>query len=303
MQNTLIVITGPTGTGKSDIAIELALNLKTEIISCDSRQFYREMKIGTAVPSEQQLEMVRHHFIGHLSVTSSYSSSHFEKDVLSLLPSLFSRSAPVIMAGGSGLYINAVCRGIDTIPDVDEDIRKFYINKYETEGIESLRAELSLVDPVHYRKVDLRNYKRILRALEITASTGRPYSSFMKRDFSKRDFNIITIGLERDRDELYTRINSRVDNMITGGLEEEARGLIKYRHLNALNTVGYRELFEYFDGNISRERAIELIKRNSRHYARRQITWFNRYKEIKWFHPGDTGSIISYIRENIRQET
>ena len=299
MQNTLIVITGPTGAGKTEIAINLALTFGTEIISSDSRQFYRQMRIGTAVPSNEQLEMVKHHFIGHLSVADSYSSSQFEKDVLAILPGLFSSSGLAVMAGGSGLYINAVCRGIDYIPDVDEDIRKFYINKYEVEGIEGLRAELSRVDHEHYRKVDLRNYKRILRALEITASTGRPYSSFLKKEYKKRDFKIITIGLNREREDLYERINSRVDLMVASGLEEEVRGLTRYRDLNALKTVGYREFFDFLDGAVSRDRAIELIKRNSRHYARRQITWFNRTGGIKWFHPDDTKDIISYIRGNI----
>jgi len=300
MQNTFIVITGPTGTGKTETAINIALKLGTEIISCDSRQFYREMKIGTAVPSEEQLAMVKHHFIGHLSVTDNYSSSHFEKDVLKLLPDLFGRSQVVVMAGGSGLYINAVCRGIDFIPDVEDEIREHYIRKYENEGIEGLRAELSRVDPEHYRKVDLRNYKRILRALEITASTGRPYSSFLKKEFKQRDFRILTIGLDRDREELYSRINRRVDLMIDAGLEDEVRGLSRYRELNALKTVGYREFFDFFDGNITRSKAIELIKRNSRHYARRQITWFNRTDGIKWFDPADQESVTAYVMEMIR---
>lgn len=299
MQNTLIVICGPTGTGKTETAIDLALALGTEIISCDSRQFYREMKIGTAVPSPGQLEMVKHHFIGHLSVTQNYSSSHFENDVLSIMPSLFNRSGLALMAGGSGLYINAVCRGIDYIPDVDEEIREFYISKYKEQGIEGLRAELSRVDPEHYRRVDLRNYKRILRALEITATTGLPYSSFLKREYKKRDFNIITIGLDRDREDLYSRINSRVDRMVGDRLEDEVRGLTEYRDLNALKTVGYREFFDFFDGKITRGKAIELVKRNSRHYARRQVTWFNKTGGIKWFHPDDTAAVLNYIMENI----
>lgn len=299
MQNTLIVLTGPTGIGKTDLAIEMALALNTEIISCDSRQFYREMNIGTAVPSPGELAKVKHHFIGHRSVTGNYSSSLFESDVMGLLPGLFKSYGTVIMAGGSGLYIDAVCRGIDDIPDVDPEIREFYIRKYEKEGIEGLRAELRIVDPEHYSRVDLRNYKRMLRALETTASTGQPYSSFLKREFRERDFRIIKIGLNCDRNVLYNRINARVDSMIGAGLEEEVRSLVPFRERNALMTVGYREFFDFFDGKISREKAVELIKRNSRRYARRQIIWLGRYNDIAWFHPSQRDEIIQYVRETI----
>jgi tRNA dimethylallyltransferase len=297
MTNILIVILGPTGVGKTDISLISALHFGTEIISCDSRQFYRELKIGTAVPSDEQLSSVRHHFIRFLSITDYYSSSHFEKDVLNILPEIFSRSRIAVMTGGSGLYIDSVCNSTDDIPDVDDEIREKYIRKYKEEGLESLRAALKLLDPEYYAKVDLRNPKRIVRALEICDATGRPYSSFLKKEKGKRDFKILKIGLERDRKELYDRINKRVDQMVEAGLEEEARELVEKRNLNALNTVGYKEFFEFFDGKISKEKAVELIKRNSRRYAKRQITWWSKDKEIKWFHPENINGILNCIEE------
>lgn len=300
MQPTLIVLTGATGSGKTDLAVDVARALPTEIISCDSRQFYREMKIGTAVPSDSLLREIPHHFIGHLSITDNYSSNHFEKDVLNLLPLLFEKYGFVIMTGGSGLYIDAVIKGIDDIPDTDPGIRNYYIEKYEREGIKSLRAELRMTDPQHYSRVDLRNYKRIIRALEVTASTGRPYSSFLDQKSGKRNFRIIMTGIHRNRDELYKRINLRVDEMVAANLEEEVRSLLPFREMNALKTVGYKEFFSYFDGEITREKAIELIKRNSRHYARRQETWFKRYDDMNWFNPLEKDKLIEYITNNIR---
>jgi tRNA dimethylallyltransferase len=283
MKKNLIVLLGPTGVGKTDISIDLATRFNCELISADSRQFFREMKIGTAVPTENQINIIKHHFIQFLSVEEYYSSSLFERDVLDLLPLLFEKNNFVLLSGGSGMYIDAVCNGIDDIPDIESGIREKYIAKYKDEGIEGLRAALKLLDPEHYSKVDLRNYKRILRALEICDTTGLPYSSFLKKQKKERDFGIIKIGLERTRDDLYSRINSRVDDMMKMGLEEEARLLYRFRNLNALNTVGYRELFDFFDEKISREKAIELIKRNSRRYAKRQITWWGKDKDIKWF--------------------
>jgi tRNA dimethylallyltransferase len=295
MKNFLIVLLGPTGVGKTELSILIADRLNCEIISADSRQFFREMKIGTAVPSGQQLIKVKHHFVRFLSVENYYSSSLFERDVLELLPSLFDGKNIALLSGGSGMYIDAVCNGIDDIPDVEPQIRDKYISRYRAEGIEGLRAALKLLDPEHYAKVDLKNHKRIMRALEICDSTGRPYSSFLKKEKKVRDFEIIKIGLERPRDELYIRINQRVNEMLSAGLEDEARLLIKYRRLNALNTVGYREFFDYFDGLISREKAIELIKRNSRRFAKRQITWWSKDKEIKWFHPDHLSEINQFI--------
>jgi tRNA dimethylallyltransferase len=225
-----------------------------------------------------------------------YSSSLFERDVLALLPDLFCRKNIVIMTGGSGMYIDAVCSGIDDIPDVDPAIREKYITLYELNGIESLRIALKLLDPDHYARIDLKNHKRIIRALEICESTGHPYSSFLKKEKRERDFHIIKIGLNRERQELYSRIDARVDEMVKAGLENEAASLVHLRHFNALNTVGYKEFFDYFDKKITREKAIELIKRNSRRYAKRQLTWWGKDNSIKWFNPEDTVKILSYLK-------
>ena len=299
MQKSLIVLLGPTGIGKTDLSIHIAKHFGAEIISCDSRQFYKGMNIGTAVPSDEQLAEVRHYFIQEISPSAYYSASLFERDVMALLPQLFERSDIAIMVGGSGMYIDAVCQGIDEIPDVDPEVRLRYLQKYRSEGIESIRADLRILDPEHYRKVDLRNYKRILRALEICETTGRPYSSFLNREKPIRNFNIVKAGLELDRDELYDRINLRVDRMIEAGLEDEARDLLPFREYNALNTVGYKEMFEYFHARISYDKTIELIKRNSRRYAKRQITWWARDKGIAWFHPGRYDEIISWVEAKI----
>jgi tRNA dimethylallyltransferase len=298
MKKFLIVLLGPTGVGKTVISIDIARYFNCEIISADSRQFFREMRIGTAVPSEMQLEAIKHHFIRFLSIEDYYSSSLFERDVLGLLPSLFSKNNKIMMSGGSGMYIDAVCEGIDDIPDTDPYIREKYIEKYKEDGIEGLQVVLKLLDPDHYAKVDLKNYKRIIRALEICETAGRPYSSFLKKQKRERDFETIKIGLERPREELYQRINSRVDHMIETGLEEEAKQLYEFRNLNALNSVGYREFFDFFAGKNTREKAIELIKRNSRRYAKRQMTWWGKDKEIRWFHPDSVQEIIKHI-ENL----
>ncbi len=299
MKNILIVLLGPTGVGKTDISIDLAARFKCEIISADSRQFFREMKIGTAVPSDHQLKTIKHHFIRFISIHDYYSSSLFERDVLDSLPRLYNSNNIVLMSGGSGMYIDAVCNGIDDIPDVDPVIREKYISMFRAEGIEGLRVALKLSDPEHYAKVDLKNYKRIIRALEICETAGRPYSLFLKKQKRERDFRVIKIGIERTRDDLYNRINSRVDEMIKAGLEEEARLLFSFKDLNALNSVGYREFFDFFDGLISREKAIELIKRNSRRYAKRQITWWSKDKDIRWFQPEKIQDMIDYIAEVI----
>lgn len=292
MNNILIVLLGPTGVGKTDVSIDIARHLGCDIISADSRQFYSEMKIGTAVPSEDQLNEIKHHFIRFISVREYYSSSLFERDVLKLLPALFERNSVVLMTGGSGMYIDAVCSGIDDIPDPDQAIRDKYNLLYKEEGIEGLRMALKFIDPEHYENVDLRNPKRIIRALEVCETTGRTYSSFLKKEKKQRDFDILKIGLERPRTELYERINLRVDRMISAGLEEEARALFDLRNMNALNSVGYREFFDFFEGKTTREKAIELIKRNTRRYAKRQMTWWAKDKEITWFNPDNTPEII-----------
>lgn len=301
MKNTLIVLPGPTGVGKTEFAVALASRLHCDVISCDSRQFYREMRIGTAAPDEEQLSAVRHHFIGFLSVTDYYSVSLFERDVMALLPSLFAVSPVAILTGGSMLYMDAICRGMDDIPDTDPAVRQKYAEMYNAEGIAGLRMALKMVDPAYYAKVDLHNPRRILRALEITASTGRPYSSFLTAPVRERDFRIIRAGLTRERSELYSRIDRRVDRMISEGLGEEAASLVQYRGLNALNTVGYREMFRWFDGEITREQAVILIKRNTRRYARKQLTWWNRDSEINWFDASQTEMMNFWIDSQLEK--
>lgn len=293
--NTLIVITGPTGIGKTNLSISLAQHLDTEIISADSRQFYKELKIGTAMPEEIQLSKVKHHFIGHLSIHDYYNASQFEFEVIDLLENLFKRKSQVLFVGGSGMYIDAVCRGIDDLPEIDKEIRAELQNKFEKEGIESLRFELRRLDPEYYNIVDLKNPKRILKGLEICLMTGKTYTSFRKSIIKQRDFKMIKVGLTMNREKLYRRIDERVDKMIGEGLVDEAREFYLHRNLNALKTVGYKELFEHFDGNYDLNKAIELIKRNSRHYAKRQLSWFGRDKEIRWFDPTEEKEIMNYI--------
>jgi tRNA dimethylallyltransferase len=299
MKNILIVLLGPTGVGKTDVSIDIALHLGCEIISADSRQFYHEMITGTAVPSDDQLGKIKHHFVRFISVKDYYSSSMYEKDVLKLLPFLFETNRLVLMTGGSGMYIDAVCDGIDDIPDTDQSIRTKYSILYKQEGIEGLRMALKFLDPEHYEKVDLRNPKRIIRALEVCETTGQPYSSFLKKKKRQRDFEVLKIGLERPRGELYKRINMRVDMMVAEGLEEEAQSLYDMRHLNALKSVGYREFFDFFDGRITRDKAIDLIKRNTRRYAKRQMTWWGKDEGIRWFGADEKEKIINYINNTL----
>ena len=283
--NRLIVITGPTAVGKTNIAIEVAKALNTEIISCDSRQMYREMRIGTAVPTAEELSAVPHHLIGNLSIHDYYNVSMFEQECLQLLDKLFLKHQTVVMTGGSGLYIDALCRGIDDFPTVDPDIRKTVTGWFETEGIEYLRRQLKMLDPEHYAKVDLRNHKRIMKAIEVSLQTGKPYSSFLTTEQRKRHFDVEKIVLNRPRNELFERINLRTTQMMNEGLLEEAEALYSFRHLNALNTVGYKELFAYMDGQCNLETAVELIRRNTRRYAKRQLTWFARGSDMIWMHP------------------
>ena len=280
--NKLIVITGPTAVGKTEVAIDVAKSLRTEIISCDSRQMYREMRIGTAVPTAEELSAVPHHFIGNLSIHDYYNVSMFEQECLQLLDKLFMKYQTVVMTGGSGLYIDALCKGIDDFPTVDPEIRKTVADWFETGGIEYLRRQLKILDPEHHAKVDLRNHKRIMKAIEVSLQTGKSYSSFLTAKERKRPFEIEKMALNRPREELYERINRRTTLMMEEGLLQEAEALYPYRHLNALNTVGYKELFAHIDGQYDLNTAIELIRRNTRHYAKRQITWLMRDSELIW---------------------
>lgn len=296
---TLLVLLGPTGVGKTDLSIQLAQYYNSPIVSSDSRQIYREMKVGTAVPDDAQLAAVKHYFIGSRSIHDDYTAGRYEIDVLKLLDELFPQHPSVWLVGGSGLYIDAVCRGIDAIPATDDSLRNNLIQRLEDEGLESLRFELKRLDPDIFNEIDVKNPKRVLRALEVCLTTGQPYSQ-LRTNFSKvRDFRIIKIGLNIPRDELYNRINHRVDLMVEQGLVDEAKILYPYRHLNALKTVGYKELFDYFDGKISLPEAIDLIKRDTRRYAKRQLSWFARYNDIEWFTPNDADKIIAYINNRL----
>lgn len=295
INNNLIVITGPTGVGKTDLSIEAAKHLNTEIISCDSRQIFKEMTIGTAVPPEHQLSAVKHHFIQSISIHDYYNASIYETEVINLLRELFKKHSSVIMTGGSGLYIDAVCNGIDELPTIDPELRNKFQKQLEVEGLEKLTLLLKELDPDYYNKVDLNNPKRVLKGIEVSTMTGKPYSSFLTKPKKKREFNILKIGLNRDRDELYEKINKRVDIMVEEGLVEEAKSLYHFKGCNALNTVGYKEIFKHFDGEISLEESIQEIKNHTRKYARQQITWFRKYDDMTWFSQEKKQEIIDYI--------
>ena len=299
MSKTLIVILGPTGVGKTDLSIDIAKHFNTDISSSDSRQIYREMRIGTAVPEPEQLAIVKHHFIHTLSIHDRFNSWQCEQQTLQLLDKLFQEKNEVLLVGGSMMYIDAICNGIDKIPTIDLELREKIFEKYKTEGLESMRMQLKHLDPVFYNQVDLKNAKRVIHAIEVCLMAGKPYSELRTRTKKKRNFDIIKIGLNRDRTELYHRINQRVDAMIEEGLIEEAKSLVEFKQCNALNTVGYKELFEHFESKTSLEKAIDLIKRNSRRYAKRQLSWFRRDHEIKWFHPDQKREIIEYLEKKI----
>ena len=299
---TLIVLIGPTGVGKTELSLRLAEHFRTCIVSADSRQLYTDLKIGTAAPTPEQLQRVRHYFVGTLQLTDYYSAAQYEAEVLQLLEQLYTQHEVVLLTGGvtgyvgGGLKSDAVCKGIDDIPTVDAETRQSMLHKYETEGLENLCAELKLLDPEYYKIVDLKNHKRVIHALEICYMTGKTYTSFRTRQKKERPFRIIKIGLTRDREELYNRINRRVEQMITDGLVEEARSVYPHRALNSLNTVGYKEIFNYLDGEWTLPFAIEKIQQNSRIYSRKQMTWFKRDEEIRWFHPEQETEILSYLR-------
>ena len=283
MKNRLLIILGPTAVGKTDYSIKEALKYGSPVISCDSRQIYREMSIGTAVPTDEQLAMVKHYFIRSHSVKEPYSAGKYEIEALSLIESLFAEGhETLVMAGGSGFYIDALCDGLDDFPPADEELREKLSARLRNEGVESLRLDLKRLDPESYATIDIANGQRVVRALEVCLMTGRPFSSFKTSPSKKRSFEIEKVGLSRPRDILYERINARVLAMLDAGLVDEVRSLAAYRHLPALQTVGYREIFQYFDGDISLSRAVELIQRNTRHYAKRQLSYWGRDKSIRW---------------------
>ena len=291
----LIVIVGPTGSGKTDLSIGVAEYFGAPIISTDSRQFYRGMAIGTAQPSREQMARVEHHLVDCLDVSEEFNCGAYERVALECLAELFKEHDVVVAVGGSGLYIKALCEGMDDLPDAEPALREKLLERLETEGLESLVEQLRELDEVYYNEVDRCNPQRVLRAVEVCLTTGQPYSSLRKGGSKQRDFEIIKVGVDYPREELYERINRRVDMMMAEGLENEARAMLPHRHLNALQTVGFSELFDYFDGTISKEEAVELIKRNSRRYAKRQMTWFRRDKEIKWFTKPNPEEVIAYI--------
>jgi tRNA dimethylallyltransferase len=297
----LLVVTGPTAVGKTALCIELAKYFQTEIVSADSRQFFKEMSIGTAKPTEDELAQVRHHFVGNLSIEQYYSAGNFEKDALALLEALFKEKDIVLLTGGSGMYINAVCEGFDELPDVPVEIRNQLNDELEEKGLTFLTQKLEQLDPDYYRQVDLSNPQRVIRALEVCQATGKPYSSFRRSSVQERPFYIIKVGLERGRQQLYDRINERVDVMIDQGLFGEVKGLYPYRNHNALQTVGYKEIFDYMDGAYEKEEAIRLLKRNTRRYAKRQLTWFKRDNQFKWFHPSQKEEIIQYVESKVNE--
>lgn len=293
--NTLFVILGPTGVGKTDLSIEVARMLGTSVISCDSRQIYRELSIGVASPSPEQLAAVKHYFIATRSVDEHYSAGQYELDALPIIESEIAANGCAVMVGGSMLYIDAVCRGIDDIPTIDEELRRSVRRIYDEQGIEEVRRRLRLLDPQHYAEVDLRNVKRMLHALEVCYQTGQPFSKLRTGGVKRRSFEIVKIGLDCPREVLYDNIDRRVLKMIQQRLEREVRSVSDKRHLNALNTVGYKEMFAYLDGEYDLDRAIELIQRNTRHYAKKQLSWFKRYGDVQWFSPYDRQRILDML--------
>lgn len=296
---TLFVLIGPTGVGKTELSLSMAERLGCDIVSADSRQMYAALKIGTAAPTTEQLARVRHHFVGHLALTDYYSAARYEEEAMECLARLFQTSDYALLTGGSMMYVDAVCKGIDDIPTVDSETRNFMLERYATEGLEPLCAELRLLDPEYYRVVDLKNPKRVIHALEICHMTGRTYTSFRTQSCKERPFRIVKIGLRREREELYERINRRVDIMMQDGLLEEVKSVLPYRQLNSLNTVGYKELFMYLDGEWTLDFAVEKIKQNSRIYSRKQMTWFKRDADIHWFHPDEVEKILGFVTSSL----
>lgn len=297
-QKTLIVLVGPTGVGKTETSLVLAETLHAPIINADSRQIYKGMGIGTAAPTPEEQARVEHHFVQFLNPGEYYSAAQFELDVMARLETLFQSHDYVLLSGGSMMYVDAVCKGIDDIPTVDAETRKMMLERYEAEGLERLCSELRVLDPEYYQVVDLKNPKRVIHALEICYMTGKTYTSFRTNTRKERPFRIVKIGLKREREILYDRINRRVTQMLEMGLEQEVRSLMPYRNTNALNTVGYKEMFAYFDGAMTLDQAADKIRQNSRIYSRKQMTWFKRDEEIKWFEPGQMSEIMNYIEKS-----
>lgn len=294
---TLITLQGPTGVGKTELSLRLAEFFDTCILNADSRQVYRDIPIGTAAPTEAEKQRVPHHFVGMLALDDYYSAAQYESDVLQLLnDEVFPQKDVAILSGGSMMYIDAVCKGIDDIPTIDAETREMMRERYEREGLEPLAEELRLLDPDYYAECDIRNPKRVVHALEICYMTGRTYTSFRVRRKAHRPFRIIKVGLQREREELYDRINRRVDSMMQDGWLDEARRVLPFRHCNSLNTVGYKELFKYLDGEWELDFALEKIRRNTRVYSRKQMTWFRRDEEVRWFHPEDANGILDYLQ-------
>lgn len=293
--NTLVVITGPTGVGKSDTAVWLARELNAEIISADSRQLYRDIPIGTAAPTAEQMAEVKHHFVGTLNLEEYYSAAQFEDDVMQLLPQLFARSPYVVMCGGSMMYVDAVCKGIDNIPTISDEIRHEVVERFERDGAEAMREELRRLDPVYYNQVDLKNHKRVIHAVEICLQAGRPYSELRTNSVKQRPFRIVKIGLNLPREQLFDRINHRVEKMIEAGLVDEARRFYPQRHLNSLNTVGYKELFAWMDGTMDYDTAVARIQKNTRVYAKKQLTWYAKDTDMHWFAPSDHQEILKLV--------
>ena len=283
MRNVLIGITGPTASGKTKLSIDLAKELKCDVISCDSRQFYKELKIGTAVPSKNELRSVKHHLIQHISVVDNYTVKDFEKDAIKIINSQFKKKEFIILSGGSNLFLDSVIYGIDDMPSIDKVLRKNLNDEFEMYGINHIQEKLKNVDPEYYKRVDLNNPRRIIRALEVSITSGKPYSSFTgKKNLKNNDFDVLIFAISMDRKKLYDKIDKRVDSMIKDGLVDEVRTLYKFRLFNALNTVGYKEIFSYLDGSVTLEHAISEIKKNTRRYAKRQITWLRSKKNIIW---------------------
>ncbi|MCK6650234.1 MAG: tRNA (adenosine(37)-N6)-dimethylallyltransferase MiaA [Bacteroidia bacterium] len=298
---TLLVIAGPTAIGKTALSIQLAKHFNTSILSADSRQFFKEMSIGTAKPTQEEMQGITHYFIDSHSISEDFNVGKYETDAIQLLEKLFKEKDLVLLVGGSGLYVDAICNGLDELPEANENIRKQLEETYQTQGITALQEQLKELDPDYYAQVDLNNPQRLLRALEVCLSTGKPYSKQRTGVKKERNFKCIKIGLNTDREELYERINQRVDIMMQQGLLEEVKKLIHFKNKNALQTVGYKELFDHLEGEISLNEAIELIKQHTRNFAKRQLTWFRRDEQIRWFEPKQLDDIISYVETKIKE--